>query len=722
MRRIIHSGYLQFLTTRLFFPVLLAFLLTAGFESLQGAGETARSYYQQALDRVNEGDSTGALQLLEQALELDSKHGPSLLARGRLYLEQGNLKNARRDFTMATGDKDPAIRAKAHIGLGDIYRRMPKREWQAIKEYRIAIMVDPTCYEAYYAIAETGFELGQTDGYRAAAKALAELVCMDPAYRDAFILWWEKILDQSDDELRNVANCLEDFIADHPEKSSLLLYVAQIRFNLNEIENSMVALDKLKTACPEHKPLECSLLEARCLLELGDTLGFENNYAEALKYAEKNDNFARLFQEAETIFHPAEYKKWAALKTPAEKAVFFRTFWKNRDPDPISSHNERLIEHYLRLSEAKKMYMELTPHSLFRTSQNYYRFRAPTATSYNYDQDIWWNRNRDLVLQQRGLFFIRHGKPDLVLRGDIDNPFDVWCYGPAYFPFDRYNGIYIPASFYGVGNIEKAMETESFEDPLEVLEQEYYGVDFKGQNGKKEIEFYQTLPVKDSEVETLEATVAVYDTTWTELASNKSMSTKVKVGNDSLWFAVNKVSIKPGKYIYAVRMDVPGHRVVRRQSFNSLPYSKSRHDLGGIVLGSTPQPDQQVHQRLGVNILPRPSLSFRQGEDIMVYFEVYNLKKDQQGNRSYSENVTVTLLKEKVNILKRLFRRKKPIGSLTLTFDKEPAKPSGPVPEYFNIDTSELVPGSYRLILEVNDNNRHIRPSKKVQLAFELVP
>ena len=468
MRRIIHTGYLQFLTTRLFFPVLLAFLLTAGFEPLRGAGETARSYYQQALDRVNKGDSTVALQLLEQALELDSKHGQSLLARGSLYLEQGNLKKARRDFTMATGDKDPAIRARAHIGLGDILRRMSYRNWHAIKEYRIAAKVDPTCGEAYFAMAETGFELSQTDGYSAADAALAKLICLDPEYKDALTQWWEKVFIQSDDELRNVGNCLEDFIAKHPEKSSLLLYVAKIRHRLGEAEGSMIALDKLKTASPEHKRSERFLLKARCLLELGDTLGFENSYAEALKYAEKDDNFTRLFQEAETIFHPAEYKKWAALKTPAEKAVFFRTFWKNRDPDPISSHNERLIEHYLRLSEAKKMYMELTPHSLFRTSHDYYRLRAPTATSYNYDPDIWWDRSRELVLQQRGLFFIRHGEPDLVMRGDIDNPYEVWCYGPAYFPFGKYGGRYIPASFVGVGNVEKAMETETFNDPMKV--------------------------------------------------------------------------------------------------------------------------------------------------------------------------------------------------------------------------------------------------------------
>ena len=91
-------------------------------------------YYQEAMAEIAAGDSTEAIQLLDRALDADSKHGPSHLIRGRLYLEQGNQKKSRQDFTMASGNKDSSIRAKARIGLGDILRRMPKREWQAVQE------------------------------------------------------------------------------------------------------------------------------------------------------------------------------------------------------------------------------------------------------------------------------------------------------------------------------------------------------------------------------------------------------------------------------------------------------------------------------------------------------------------------------------------------------------------------------------------------------------
>ena len=592
----------------------------------------------------------------------------------------------------------------------------------------MATLADPSCCEAYYAMAETGFELRESTGYRTAAAALTKLVCLDPEYRDAFKLWWEKIRDQSDDELRRVDRCLEDYIARRPEKCALWLHVAQIRFRLAETERAAEALEKLEIANPADKPSERLLLQARCLLESGDTLGFEDNYSEALKEAEKDGDFTGFLLEAEPIFDPGETEKAGKLQSATEWADFFRAFWMRRDPDPISSNNERLITHYMRLREAEKQYTQLNPHSLFQSSRIYHRLVSPRTMAYHYDPDIFFDRSQQLSLDARGLLYLRHGPPDQVRRPDIEgrrNPMELWVYGATYYCFEKSRGAgdftYFPLNVHGVGNIEKAMQTESFRDPLPALEQDYFGTDFMGPGDQIEIEFYQSVPVEAAPLETgFEAAVAVYDSTWMELVHDKTMSKKVKVDNDSLWIAVNKVSIKPGKCIYAVRMDVPGHRAVTRKGINPRPYSKRRLDLSGMILGSPPVPGQWVHQRRGVDILPRPSLSFTSGQDIMVYLEVYNLEKDRQGGRSFSELVTVSLIEEKAGIITRLFRGKKPARSLTLTFDRSPLETTGPVAEHFDINTSNLVPGSYRLAIEVRDKNSRHRGI--VLTNFELEP
>ena len=718
---------------------VIAVIYSSGFSIESTPDETARSLYQQSVKNLAAGDTSSAGNLLDRALELDPKLWEARLERGRVHLAAGDLDAARVDFNRALFSKSPEIRARAHIGLGDIFRRMPHRNWQAVQEYRLAISADSTCREAYYAIAETAFDLAWTDGFITADAALAKLICLDPEYKDALIQWWEKVFTQSDKELRKVVNCLEDFVATHPEKSPLLLYAAKIRFRLGEAESAMITLDRLKTESPEHKRSERSLLAANCLLELGDTLGFESSYMEALKYAEEDGDFAMLFQEAEPLFNPVESKKWAALETPAEKAAFFHVFWKRRDPDPISTHNERLIEHYKRLSEAKKTHFHLTPHSIFMTNYNYFRLTAPRVEysdrddyfDFDYKPDLWWGRCRQLALQQRGLFYIRHGEPDMLYRFGLpldggtekESPYEAWRYGTNYILFDRENGFYWAEKSYAEqGDIMRAMESESFKDPLPTLNHASYGADFKGSGGKLEIEFYQSLPVtvNNTPIEKHKATIVIYDESWIEMVRKDTESNKVFTGQDSMWFAVNSVTVDLGPIIYALRMNVPGYRSVTRKSIAPSPYSEGGLELSGVILGSPPLPGEQVHRRRGVEILPRPSLAFRRGETIKVYLEVYGLKQNRTLRRFFTEKVTVSLVEEKAdeNIIKRLFGIKQPRTSLTLSFDRYPSEARGPFAEHFNIDTSDLVPGSYNLLIEVIDKNS--RQRKKTVCFFEL--
>ncbi len=108
---------------------------------------------------------------------------PLLLERGQLHLSQGELKQARADFSAACWDDDPVVSAMAHIGLGDCYRLMKFRNFDAVRQYRLALRDQAHNCEARYKLAMTGFALRQTDGYRMAARELAKLVCTTPDIR-----------------------------------------------------------------------------------------------------------------------------------------------------------------------------------------------------------------------------------------------------------------------------------------------------------------------------------------------------------------------------------------------------------------------------------------------------------------------------------------------------------------------------------------------------------
>jgi hypothetical protein len=173
-------------------------------------------------------------------------------------------------------------------------------------------------------------------------------------------------------------------------------------------------------------------------------------------------------------------------------------------------------------------------------------------------------------------------------------------------------------------------------------------------------------------------------------------------------------------------MDISGRRAVQRNTSHLYPYNGTGLELSGVILGSPPEPGVQVHRRGGVDILPRPSLRFMKDEIITVYLEIYGLKEDGTSRRRYLERVTVTRTgkepkgkKGLTDNVKRLAGYgKKSSGSLTLSFEREPAELSGPVAEHFTIDTSLLVPGSYRLKIEVFD--RSTGEKKNTGCFFEL--
>lgn len=696
------------------------------------AGETAaQEYFSQALARIAENDAEAARHLLDLALEQDPDHGPSLIQRGRINLNMGKIEAARLDFSRAFFSDSAEIKVQAHLGMGDTYRKIPNRNWEAVAEYRQALRHDPNNREALYCIAQTGFALRETGGYRLASETLVKLICLDPEYKDAYNLWRDRIRDQTEDELRTVGRFLENYLEANRDRSFWWLDLAWDRFHLGEAQSALQALKELELRAPWYKAPERYLLRARCLLDLGDTLGFETSYDKALKTAEKKGGFTRLFLEVQPIFTPEEKEKWYGLRSPEETAALFREFWKRRDPDPISFHNERLVNHYLRLHQAEKYYRQLFPHSRFQTSWEYFQLLSPDSPNMEYDPALFWNVNRQLPLDQRGMIFIRHGPPDRVSQPGItqkSNPAEIWYYDDIYFSFERLKGagdfLFIPLSLRGAGDIQKAMETETFLDPLPKMEQEYYAAEFMGSEGQLELEFYQSVPVSTApEATELSAAVAAFDSTWLQLACDSTSSQKVFLGGDSLWIAVHRVLIETGRGFYALRMDVPGYRATSRKPMDIEAYRGNSLDLSGVILGSPAIQDVQVHNRRGIEIIPRPSLSFTPSEIVSVYFEIYGLKANPKGERAFRERITVSMVENKGGGIFGLFGSlkwwgKKKAKSLTLTFQRQPSEQSGPVAEHFEIDTSELLPGNYSLQLEIVDNSS--KAKKEVTWYFDL--
>lgn len=702
-----------FLYSRQLFWAVLLLVFSVFLSVVQlFAADSSGRYYNNAGQYLAAADTAAAISQLNQALELDQDHGPSLISRGQLYLAGGEPDKARKDFQRALFNDSAEIRYTAHIGLGDCYRALENKNWDAVAEYRQALKYHPQSKRALFSIAQAAFALGETTGFRLASEMLVRLICIDPEYEDAYFLWRDRIRDQTTDELRLIDSVLTGYLAEHPRRSNWWLDLAWDRYGLGEVERAQAALDQLDSLGSARKIPDRHLLRARCLLELGDTLGFETAYHEALDAAGKIGGFERLFIEAQPIFSPAEKEDWYGLRAISDVAVLFRKFWKKRDPDPLTFHNERLVNHYVRLREAETYYRQLFPHSRFQTSRDYFKLLSPGSFAMDYDPEIFRTTNRQLPLDQRGMLFIRHGPPISVSKPDItqkSNPSELWHYEDSYYVFERIKGagdfLFIPLPMQGAGDIRRAMTSDSFLDPLPHLTQEYYAAEFMGDDGQLEIEFYQSIPASISEVEPRCALAAVYDTTWLELARDSAWVFEAGAGERKMWVAVNRISLPDTQGIFALVMDLPGYRVAASSTFDLRAYTGRELELSGVILGTPPAGAGSSHMRQGVEIVPRPSLRFIHGEIVRVYFEIYGLRENRDGGREYAEKITVSQESGSGSFFGRLLGGGRKSKSLAFDFQRDPTGHSAVTAEYFDIDSAELTEGDYHIRLEITDRN-----------------
>ncbi|MBW7996864.1 MAG: hypothetical protein FVQ81_09935 [Candidatus Glassbacteria bacterium] len=275
----------------------------------------------------------------------------------------------------------------------------------------------------------------------------------------------------------------------------------------------------------------------------------------------------------------------------------------------------------------------------------------------------------------------------------------------------------IPAMLTGVGrfgDMQKTMTKQRFNHPDINESMEYYIAQFAapGMDGM-EIEIYQDEVLPQNTVPT-GAEAASYDTLWVERERRQSGYFRIPGERDNRWVAVHNLHYPTGKANYAIKFAAGQETWNGRGTLDMPPFDATFLQLSAIVLGLDP-PDEAspAHERQGIRFIPRPSFRFRQGERIRVYLEFYNLATGPERKRSFREYVDVIRYEGGNGILGRItgsligmltFGGEKQATEIRFLFDREAPPGEGPVAESFLIDSSELLPGTYRLLVEARDN------------------
>jgi len=738
------------LCAALLFPAATA--VTAGQDAVQ-----------QAASALAAGDTAAALKTLNSALKQDKHDGPARLARAGLYFARGQSKAALNDYHDATGLPEDSLRADAWLGMSRTQRLLLHDNYRAEVACRKGLSLAPDNPALMMEKALVQFSYGGAEGHSQASEALVRLLFLDPAYPGAYRTLRDSCPDPDFGLRKKLRQSLEPWLAAHPDSAAWWLDLAWDSFLEGETGEALAILERLGAARPDFNSPDRELLIARCKVEQGDSAAFMQHYNLALDLAVERNADTRAFLETEVILTRQAAPRWADCTSNRDKAAFLRSYWLDLDDDPLEPLNRRLIEHYNRLNYAQRYLHLRNPDSFFNKSSDYNRLLTRQSQIYYYDSEPLQRQTAILGLDPRGVVWVRLGPPEKLEKhydeGEIGEqniaqapakiltldskkkqrvviPQDVqrnvryhessviglnseyWYYGKALLLFVDYDlageYVYIPHQDNTPRlDINKLVGSERFIDPRVNYTLEYYMAQFLAANSfDNEVEFYQDDWLPSGETPT--ADIAVYDSLWGLIGKTSGEVFRVKQEKDrDLWLARHRITVFPGKYHYTVRMCSGDEKWLGKGELEFASFEPDSLRLSAVVMGVPAATSLESPERCGEKFVPRPSTRFGRGEEVKVYFEVYNLRPDSLGERNYTEWIDVVRLEEGESRVKKYagkvfqlltFNLSGPRTSITQSFERRADWRGDRAPEIFSLDTQGLESGAYRIVIQVRDN------------------
>ena len=173
---------------------------------------------------------------------------------------------------------------------------------------------------------------------------------------------------------------------------------------------------------------------------------------------------------------------------------------------------------------------------------------------------------------------------------------------------------------------------------------------------------------------------------------------------------VLKLTLPPGAYRLEVKSQdrLRGRMGAYRQHVVVEPYGKSQLQISDLELAWQVAAENVDNRfRKGdLNVVPMPSRTYKKGQSVFVYYEIYNLAKDEFGRTNYTVSYTITSKDTpgRMGNISRLFRwRTGKREELAVTYEQQGE--AAQEVEYVELALGEQTPGRYTLKVSITDKN-----------------
>lgn len=540
-------------------------------------------------------------------------------------------------------------------------------------------------------------------------------------------------LYRRNDNFAEARKIFEQLLKEEPEFSPSLVYSSRVRLNLQQ--------DRVEDA---------------------------NDFFElALFSADSELDTQFLYEDWKYIFRDEELETFRELSSADDKKDFFYKFWTRRNPLPASQINHRAMEHYRRLIFAEKNYWYdgLRSWGLNPDKVGYLRF--PKA----------YFENKEF--NDKGMVYLRHGFPDAVARtpGTLASNESWHYYKRADRPElilhflkeerlstgnnwklvpnlpdlrmvqDRagwdpkmdqlliantqqeVNKLQDQISDESYLQVKEAMasDTHTWAEATEELSMPYYISYFRSDaEGKTRVELYYALYLNEmfagngssNEIE-LEHGAGIFDSQWNEIDEDFNEQTFEADASSNVFIYRYTADVEPGSYLMSLYAAKSGSRQIGGDTFEiDVPSRTSKSlQLSDLELAYSinPATEPGVFTTGEYEVIPNPAKAFKLSDPVHLYFEVYNLTPDKEGETRFEIEHTMKKTDEGGGLFGLFGGGDKEVISINnqRTGHDPTAK------EIASFDVSKLEAGDYELEVTVKD--RVSGKTKKQTIELMLV-
>jgi len=571
--------------------------------------------------------------------------------------------------------------AEGYNGIGLIHLNTPKRRMTALDYFQRALRKEPELVDATYNMAKTYVHLRP----REAEEVFRQVLAIEPDHEDAY--YQIGLLREDDGNLQGAAEAYQGQLKVLPAHGGAAYRLARLMLASGERQEAVTVFEELAAGGDEMEN-DAYLELARVKFEEGDLASaqaFFDRYISALPSRER-----RPFTEFELIADRSS-KRLFDRSMAYEKKDLTRRFWVFQDPAPLTPENERLLEHYARVAHAREHFS----HGKFPWDARgdvYVRMGPPDHVSRSNDIQA----ELDPMVQNARINFANRTYLNLsVVPGlptfpvDENDKWEYWVYVgiergieltfTSRYSDNRFVFAPVPAGLTGraatdllvlhgnmvVQNLAESHPSVYEPDlPAFPIDFYYYPADFRGPGPRTRLEIYYGFPASEvlklqgaesDDLVALDRGLVLFDESLREVHRITDQifiraPTPDQLHRGAFIPGVMPVDLAPGTYQMAlqIRDGETGRTQVYREELQVEDYARdSALRLSDIELAfsisdvDSANGEDDPFVKSGLKVIPMSSKSFRRDQHAFLYFEIYNLTKNEFGQAKYGVDYRV---------------------------------------------------------------------------------